>query len=33
MGDVRCQLEVIDGEEPGWVLICENVGTYGGAKG
>ena len=25
VGDVRCELEVVDGEEPRWVFISENV--------
>ena len=32
VGDVRCQLEVVDGEESVGILIRENVGSYGGAK-
>ena len=32
VGNVRCQLEVVDGEESVGILICENVGSYGGAK-
>ena len=32
VGDVRCELEVVDGEEPRLVLVSENVGTYGCAK-
>ena len=32
VGDLRCQLEVIDGYKSIGILICENVGPYGGAK-
>ena len=32
VGDVRYQLKVIDGKESAGIIICENVGSYGGDK-
>ena len=32
VGDVRRQIQVIDGQKPLGILIGENVGSYGGAE-
>ena len=32
VGDVCCQLQVINGQRSFWVLVGEDVGSYGSAE-
>ena len=32
VGNVRHQLQVIDGQRSFWVIVGEDVGSYGGAE-